>query len=269
MWKWLCGPNLGKKVDRLGTYAAALAYCFVLSVVPFVVLSFACASEFLGDLNVHAYQRTLEDVLPGESTKDIVNIITSIHESYRHSATAKTIGLAFALYTSFNLMNQIVRTLLFIFDDARRPYEWTLKVLIKTVSLLVVWTFLLLILMGCSIIGVMIHNSSLTLVEPWRVTSDLVSVVALFVAFFVTYYLVPTKRYPINQVRDGALVGSLVWIVCSLVFTIVVPRVLTLNMVYRALGSVVIILFWAQACAWSVIAGACWMVRFSSRRQGS
>jgi uncharacterized BrkB/YihY/UPF0761 family membrane protein len=67
-------------------------------------------------------------------------------------------------------------------------------------------------------------------------------------------------------VRDGALVASLGWIACSLVFSNVLPHLLSMNLVYRALGSVVIILFWAQACAWSVIGGACWMVRFASRR---
>jgi membrane protein len=266
MWKWLYGANLSKKVYGLGTYAAALAFCFVLSVVPFVVLSFAFASQFLGDLNSHAYQRTLEDVLPGESTADIAAILAKVHDSYRHSTTAKTVGLLFALYTSFNLMNQIVRTLLFIFDDARRPYEWNWRVFIKTVSLLATWTFLLLVLTACSLVGIFIYHASRALVEPWRLASDLVTVVALFLAFFVTYYLVPNKRFQLRQVRDGALVASVGWISCSLIFSNVLPRLLDLNMVYRALGSVVIILFWAQACAWSVIAGACWMVRFSSRR---
>jgi membrane protein len=267
MRKWIYGANLEKKAHGLGTYAAALAYCFVLSVVPFVVLSFAFVGQFVGDLNVHAYQRTLEDVLPGESTSDVAAILAKIHDSYRHNATAQTIGLLFALYTSFNLMNQIVRTLLFIFDDPRRPYEWTWKVLVKTVSLLAIWTFLLLVLTGCSIVGVVLHHSSQTLVGAWRLTSDLVTVAALFCAFFTTYFLVPTKRFRLRQVRDGALVASLGWITCSLVFTSVLQNhLLNLNLVYRALGSVVGILFWAQACAWSVIGGACWMVRFASRR---
>jgi membrane protein len=266
MWKWIFGANLAKKFDKFGTYASALAYCFVLSVVPFVVLSFAFASQFVGDLNIHAYQRTLEDVLPGESAEDIANILVKIHDSYHHNAATKTIGLVFALYTSFNLMNQIVRTLLFIFDDARRSYEWTWGVFIKTAALLAIWTFLLLVLTGCSILGVIIHDLSRDLAGAWRVTSDLVMIISLFVAFFFTYYLVPSKRYRFNEVRDGALVASLGWISCSLVFSNVLPGLLSLNMVYRALGSVVIILFWAQACAWSVIAGACWVVRFSSRR---
>ena len=38
MLKWLYGPNLMTKADRLGTYAAALAYYFVLSLVPFLAV---------------------------------------------------------------------------------------------------------------------------------------------------------------------------------------------------------------------------------------
>ena len=41
MFKWLYGPLLYAKADRLGTYAAALAYCFVLSLVPFLAVTFA------------------------------------------------------------------------------------------------------------------------------------------------------------------------------------------------------------------------------------
>ena len=46
-----------------------------------------------------------------------------IFQSVEHSARGGllTIGFILALYTSFNLMEQIIRTLLFIFDDPRRP----------------------------------------------------------------------------------------------------------------------------------------------------
>ena len=271
MWKRIWGANLAKKADRLGTYASALAYCFVLSVVPFMVVSFAVASQLVGTQDVTIYQATLQSVLPVESEKAVAHIIEAV-ETSSHNVFLKTIGLIFAAYASFNLMNQIVRTLLFIFDDSRRPYEWTWKVFIKTISLLAIWTFLMLLLTGCAVFSVLIHNSALQasthmLMRPWRVASDLFMVFSLFVAFFATYYLVPSKRYSLRLVRDGALVASIGWVGCSMIFLLLTTNhLLSVNMVYRALGSVVIVLFWAQACAWSVIAGACWMVRASSRR---
>jgi uncharacterized BrkB/YihY/UPF0761 family membrane protein len=45
MFKWLYGPVLFQKADRLGTYAAALAYCFVLSLIPFLVVTFAVGMQ--------------------------------------------------------------------------------------------------------------------------------------------------------------------------------------------------------------------------------
>jgi membrane protein len=261
MWKRLCGAHLVKKVDLLGTYATALAYSFVLSVIPLLVVAFAMINETVGSLNTHTYKATLESVLPVESEQSVTNIIKAVETTW-HGGLAKTIGLLFAIYTSFNLMNQIVRTLLFIFDDTSRIFEWNWRVFIKTVALLAVWTFLLLAIIVSSILTFVVHKTALPWTVPWKLTSDLIMIAALFAAVFITYYLVPGKRPPARDVRNGAMFASLGWIGSSLIFGRVLPYVFGANMVYQALGSVVIILLWAQSCAWSLILGACWMVRF-------
>ena len=269
MWKLFLGSHLMTKVDKLGTYAAALAYSFVLSVIPFLVIAFALTTELFGSLNPITYETTLARILPLENgnRSDIVVVghITKAIEMARASGLARTIGLLFALYVSFNLMNQIVRTLLFIFDDSRRLYEWSWRVVIKTVALLAVWTFLLLTVTVSSVLGILVHHNASFLSGPWRVVSDLVMVASLFGAVFVTYYLVPTQRRRLRDVRDGAMLASVGWIGCGLIFTRVLPSLLGVNMVYQALGSIVIVLLWAQACAWSLIIGACWVARFSPR----
>ena len=66
---------------------------------------------------------------------------------------------------------------------------------------------------------------------------------------------------------EGSLVASSGWIVCSLIFAKIMPSLLKTSAAYIALGSVVAILLWAQACAWSIILGACWIVRFSPVRK--
>jgi len=87
---------------------------------------------------------------------------------------------------------------------------------------------------------------------------------ALFGTFYFTYFLVPTKPHPNKYVVEGSLLASFGWIVCSMIFAFVIPNILKASAAYIALGSVVAILLWAQACAWSIILGACWIVRFSS-----
>jgi uncharacterized BrkB/YihY/UPF0761 family membrane protein len=77
--------------------------------------------------------------------------------------------------------------------------------------------------------------------------------------------MVPARRHDLSLIRNGALVACFGWIFCSILFANVLPKMWHSNTVYEALGSVVIVLLWALACAWSVIIGACWIVRFTPR----
>ena len=298
MQKWIFGPTLAAKADKLGTYAAALAYGFVLSIIPFLVVTFVLATSVTHLDLVESYSDLLTDILPDQPVQTLAGLakrpgadlqakhekmgqishlsgqIIHTMESTSHRGLA-SIGFLLAIYTSYNLMTQIVRTLLFIFDDARKPREWTPRVMMKTLALLAIWAFLLLLLAIFSVVTPIFegllqsaHLDPHLWKNPLLWARDLVGFLALFGAFFLTYRLVPTKRYSLKQIRDGSLVASCGWIICSLLFAKIVPNMWRANAVYEALGSIVIILLWAQACAWMVIIGACWIVRFPAIRRG-
>jgi membrane protein len=274
MFKRLYGPILFPKVDRLSTYAAALAYCVVLSLVPFLAVTFAVGMELSTELalNKHYaehYVEVLSDIIPMENPQDTARIFSAVQHSTKGGLV--TVGFILAIYTSFNLMEQIFRTLLFIFDDPRRPEEWSWKVVAKTLALLFIWMCLLLLISISAVEAAILRHllnqfllSSLS--EALATTVQvLVVIAALFGTFYLTYYLVPTRSYHRKYVMEGSLLASCGWIVCSLIFAYVIPKILQASAAYIALGSVVAILLWAQACAWSVILGACWIVRFSPR----
>jgi membrane protein len=277
MFKWLYGSVLFSKADRLGTYAAALAYCFVLSLVPFLAVTFAVGLEISKELDLtqlyaEHYVKVLGDIIPMENTLDTERIFKAVENS-THDKQGKLviIGLIVAMYTSFNLMNQINRTLLFIFDDPRRPSEWNWTVVVKTIALLFIWMCLLLLISISAVEAAVLrhlldHFLFSSLSKALATASHvLVMIAALFGTFYLTYYLVPTRRHKNRYVVEGSLLASCGWIVCSLIFAYVVPKLLQTSAAFIALGSVVAILLWAQACAWSIIVGACWIVRFSPR----
>ncbi len=267
MLNWLFGANLLTKLDRLGTYAAAMAYCFVLSVVPFMIVTFTLASSLQLDLTA-GYKDVLSAILPADI--DATQLITTVvKSSHGHIVT---IGFLLAVYTSYNLMTQIVRTLLFVFDDPKRPQGWNWSHWIKSLVLLMIWMALLLVIaisfavtLGIATILRQLHLPA-QIQTLFAMAQYAVVLLAMFGAFLLTFLLVPSKRLSFDQARDGSLVASCGWILCSLLFANVLMPMLTAGAVYEALGSVVVILLWAQACAWSVIAGACWIVRFSPRR---
>jgi len=275
MFKWLYGSVLFSKADRLGTYAAALAYCFVLSLVPFLAVTFAVGMEILTQLAMNKdyarhYAEVLGDIIPMENPQDTERIFTAVEHSTQGGLV--TIGFILAVYTSFNLMTQIIRTLHFIFDDERLSQQWSWTVVMKTFTLFLIWMCLLLLIsISAMEMGVLRHLldqfvlSSLSR-QLVRATQVLFVIAALFGTFYLTYALVPTKRHKTNVVVEGSLLASSGWILSSLIFAYVMPQILKASAAYIALGSVVATLLWAQACAWSIILGACWIVRFSSRK---
>jgi len=265
----LFGSVLVTKLDRLGTYAAAMAYCLVLSLVPFLFVTFTLAVHVGLNLN-RAYDDMLSEVLPKEiNPPQIIATIESSHGS------VTTIGFVLAVYTSYNLMTQVVRTLLFVFDDPRRSRGWNWSHWVKSGLLLFIWMVLLLAISITSVMYPVIHNilrqfnlDSVVWTLPLAMMQYSLVLAAMFGAFFLTFLLVPTKRPGLEQARNGSLVATCGWIICGWLFAGLLPKmILSSGVVYKALGSIVIILLWAQACSWSVIIGACWMVRFPSRRK--
>ncbi len=298
MFDSLYGPVLAPKADRLGTYAAALAYCFVLSLIPFLVVTFTLGTEVTHLDLVQAYSELIADILPGdlapgpaehgatvatlqtladshhEKSADLSARILKTLQRSAHGGTVTKLGFIFAVYTSFNLMTQIVRTLLFIFDDHRRPLVWTWRIMLKTLALFGIWMVVLLFIAISSVVTPVIesvlrqlHLDPRLWTSPLLIGRNIFGMAALYAAFFSTYLLVPAKRYRWRQVAEGSLVAMCGWVLCSLIFAYVMPNLWRTNAVYEALGSIVIILLWAQACAWSVIAGACWIVRLPARRK--
>jgi YihY family inner membrane protein len=277
MFKWLYGPNLFVKADRLGTYAAALAYCFVLSLVPFLIVTFVVGTWLAVELDLSKhyaehYAEVLGDIIPAQDqSQHIIETITSVETSKKNRGWLFAIGFLVAIYTSYNLMNQIVRTLLFIFDDPRRPQAWNWKVVLKTVGLLLVWMCLLLLIsisaVEAAILRHLLDDFHLTVIGKKVATASqvLVTIAALFGTFYLTYHLIPVRRHKNQYVVEGSLLASSGWITCSLIFAKIMPKLLQTSAAYIALGSVVAILLWAQACAWSIIIGACWIVRFSPK----
>ncbi len=275
--KWLFGSVLLPKVDRMGTYAAALAYCVVLSLVPFLAVTFAVGLDLTSTLALKndeyakSYVEVLRDILPMENTADTTRILEAVQRSTKGSLV--TIGFILAVYTSYNLMDQIIRTLLFIFDDPRKPQEWSWKVVAKGFLLLLIWMSLLLLISVTAVeasgLRRLLDEFLFLSLSKALVTGLQIGVIvaALFGTFYLTYLLVPTRPYKKRFVMEGSLLASSGWIGCSLVFASVLPPLLQTSAAYIALGSVVAILLWAQACAWSIILGACWIVRFSPKRR--
>ena len=281
MMMWFWGPHLYAKADRLGTYSAALAFYFVLSLIPFLIVT-ATVTALVSPISVTSkYEDILRAVLPMESPADRQMIIGAVSQT--SSRGLATFGFLIAVYTSYNFMMQIVRTLSFIFDNQRSAKPVGYRDYIKSFVLLLLWISFLVVICVSFVIIPTIHATidSFTIIKdlqdqhlirlptsviPLDVFSevgDLVALITLLAAFFLSFTLVANQKFPIRVVFQAASVSTIGWIACSGLYVLVLQRVWSSNAIYGALGSLIAILLWGQSCAWAVIAGGCWIVRFS------
>ena len=107
MFNWLYGPILITKSDKLSTFAAALAYNVVLSMVPFfvvtVVFGLEIAKRFYPGSNYSAdFVHVFNGLIPVSNQIVTTRSIDAVEKASLGGLVP--IGLILALYTSFNLM---------------------------------------------------------------------------------------------------------------------------------------------------------------------
>jgi uncharacterized BrkB/YihY/UPF0761 family membrane protein len=250
----------------------------VLSLIPFLVVT-AAATALVSPISVTSkFEKILGAVLPMESDAEREIIVNAVSQT--SSRGLATFGFLLAVYTSFNFMMQIVKTLQFIFDHQRSSKPSGLMDFVKSIVLLLLWIcFLTVICMSFVVIPVIRATiDSLTIVKDLKglpqvlppthidiygIASDLVVFMTLFAAFFLSYTLIANQKYPLRVLLQASAFATIGWFGCSILYFFVLQRVWSSNAIYGALGSLIAILLWGQTCAWTVIGGGCLIVRFS------
>ena len=194
----------------LKTYAAALAFYFVLSLVPFLVVSttiinlvapFDLSSEFA---------EILKSILPPNSGLDSNGIVLAAKKNA--DSGFKTMGFILAVWTSTSFMTLLFSALHLIFDSKRRllPPRGIIPQL-KSFILLFIWMNTLLLTAFCFIFSVLLQKDMMeTFFHPWVATTsgwlmrDLSVFVILLIAFVLTYLTISGEEVSIRLHIQGA-----------------------------------------------------------------
>jgi membrane protein len=253
----------------VSTYAAALSFYFVLSLVPFLVVSTTIINQISPFDLTTEFGEILKTILPPTSGLDSSSIVEAAKMNADNGF--KTIGFLLAVWTSTGFMTMLFSALHLIFDSKHRtlPPSGLLPQL-KSLILLFIWMNTLLLTAFCFIFSVLLQKDMMeTFFHPWVATTsgwimrDLSVFVILAIAFMLTYLVISPPGVSLRLHIQGATFSAMGWIIISYIFADVLPLVWQQNVLYGALGSIVATLLWAYSCAWSVLIGACWASRFS------
>ncbi|UPT73561.1 MAG: YihY/virulence factor BrkB family protein [Elusimicrobiota bacterium] len=261
----LLGRRLQGKLTMLPSFAAAMAFYFLVSLVPFlIVVSRGVAAVFHANLAPELLS-FLRDVLPPESSLSPDQLAASVADSGRGLATASAVA---AVWTASSGLNELTRAVHFLFSDPERPHPggWSRRG--KAFVVLAIWAVAIGLGAVAFVILPLAQGELVRLGAGRLLPRAFASVVrypaafaAMFAAFSCTYVFVPKTSPSWRAAFQGAAVAALACSGVSLLFSYLLPKVWHVSMFNGAMSSMLAALVWTYGCAWGVLLGAVWTVR--------
>ena len=263
------GRRLQGKLPMLPSFAAAMAFYFLVSLVPFlIVVSRVVATVFSSNL-MPGLLSFLRDVLPPESLFRPDAISDSLQRGSHGLAAVSTL---IAIWTASSGLNEVTRAVHFLFSDPERPDPggWARRG--KAFGVLAIWA---LAIAAAAVAFVILPLAQGTLVR-FGAGSLLPSAFAsavryptafafMFAAFASTYVFVPQKSPSWRAAFIGAFVAAATWSGVSVLFSYLLPKVWHVSLFSGAMSSLLAILVWAYCGAWGVLLGAGVTVRVDEK----
>lgn len=240
---------------RIFDLSAQLAYYFLLSLFPFLLLTFS----LLAYLPLHSQEilMFLKPYTPAESFELIKINLTQLFDEQRGELLS--ISLISTIYPASLAFQSIIRTLnRFNRQEYRRPL-WK-NIVLGTglmVGILSALIFSLLLSVFGRIIGeFMIRIFGLTewVFVFWEILRWGISTCMLALIFLSIYKFVPNKYVSIMEALPGTIFSTLGWQVSSLAFSTYV-NLDHYSLIYGNLGGVMILLGWFYLTAFILLLG--------------
>jgi YihY family inner membrane protein len=257
--------RLEGKIPMLPSFAAAMSFYFLVSLIPFLIVVSKCADALFSANLLPEIAGLLRDLLPPESRLRPEAVSAAVL-----GPRGGGLGLAstlIAAWTASSGFNEMARAVHFVFSDDQRPHPggWTRR--IKSLGLLVVWVFamgaaavfLVLIPLVRETLSRLGANSALPAALGAAVRYP-AAFALLLCAFTVTYAFVPKveHRPSWRAASAGGFVASACWMATCFVFAYFLPQVWRVSLFHGALSSALATLIWAYCGCWGVLVGACW-----------
>jgi membrane protein len=255
--------RLQAKVAMLPSFAAAMSFYFVVSLIPFlIVVSRTVAWLFSANL-LPELAGLLRDVLPPESSLRPEALSASVMSSDRGLGLVSTLVAA---WTASSGLNEMARAVHYVFSDDRSPHPggWVRR--LKSIGLLAIWT----VAFGAAAVFLVfvpvLHGtfsgfgSSARFPAAFSATVRYPGAFALlFGAFSLTYAYIPQPQHrpTWRAACAGGLAAAASWMGVCFVFAYFLPQVWRVSLFHGVLSSALATLIWAYCGCWGVIVGAC------------
>jgi membrane protein len=244
--------------DVLGL-AAQLAYYFFLALFPAVLFILALASFFPLTNFIDEVVRALRPIAPAD-------VLGFLDEQLRRISNADsggilTVGILGALWSSSAAVVAIIGSLNRAYDiEESRPW-WKVRLtaigLTVGLALLVLASFTLIIA-GPTMATQVASSFGLgpAFEWTWKILQWPLAFLLVSTAVGLVYYFAPDAEQDWAWITPGAVIGTLLWLMVSLIFKFYVANFADYNATYGAVGGVIVLLLWFYISGLAILVGA-------------
>lgn len=231
---------------NLLTTASSLAYTTILSIIPFLAMSFAIFKAFGGLQKLYAtIEPFILNNLAEGASEEVIKRIAGFIES-AHASAVGFGGFFGLVFTSMSMLSSIENGINRIWRVKSRRY-WFHRVAVY-------WLIITLGPVAFSVALGLMTSSNLPLTR--FLPSGAGDFLLALAAFFGIYRFVPYCRVQWKFALISAFLAAIGWEIAQAGFHLYTRRVVTYNAIYGSLGAVPLLLLWIYIVWVIVLSGA-------------
>ena len=258
--EWLAGAKRAGSAfladDCMGL-AQQIAYSWMLAFFPAIAF-------FLGLLGVLHLYNDLQSFLAPISPRGVITFIEGLQKDSKGGAsiTALVVGGALAVWAASGGMGSVIKAVNRAYDRMETRPFWKTKITSIVLVLLSGTTIIalaVLIVFGGPLGQAVADKAGLggAFTLLWSIARWPIAFAAVLLLFGLIYYYAPNLDHRRWQwVTPGSVVGALLWLALSGLFTLYVTFAGSYSKTYGSLAAGVILMLWLNYSAWAILFGA-------------
>ena len=239
--------------DDLADYGAAVAFSAFLAIFPFLVFVVALASLVVDPSTLDVIMKQIDRVAPEQVADILGERLQALTTGTKPGLlTVSAVGAIWAASGAVAALTSALNSANDIRD--RRPFWKTrglaLLVTVAAAALVIVAS---VIAIAAPVVAGHLGGASqiFILILRWPVAAGL-----MLVVIACLYHFLPDTDQPFALITPGSVVAVAGWIAASLAFSLYVSHFGKYEVVYGALGSVIVLLLWMWISALVILVGA-------------
>lgn len=237
-------------------FAAQLAFYFMLSIVPMIVV----LSQLLGlfSISLFALKGLIEQYVSEEVTEILMNFI-----AYAPTAPMNAVLIITALWAASKVQFSMIRMTNYTFTEGLSSGKGYFRDRLKAIRTVLITLFtvafaLIILVYGESLFKLILNTMNVPIGVEYKIERYLlflrwpVAMILYFLMVCYNYYVLPYDRVKFRELLPGGVFASVTMLAVTYLFTSYTRYAANLDILYGSLSSVVVLMFWFFFISWAL-----------------